>query len=602
VTPIFFILSPGVDVVSEVDKLAIVYEFERGISYHNVSMGQGQDVIAMDKLEQAHRNGHWVILNNIHLMPKWCRDLEKTLDEYALEGSHQKFRLFLTADPSVGIPIGLLNRSIKLTNEPPAGLKANIKRAFCSFAKEVIDEADSKTKSIIFGLCHFHAVLMERKMYGPMGYNMQYPFSLGDLKDSSVCLSNYMEANAGGKIPWADLRYIFGEIMYGGHIVNDFDRLLANTYLEWYMKDELLEETELFPYAEDEKGMTFRTCLPTSYDRYLEHIDEELKVDTPIAFGLHTNAEIDFRTTQSNVMFDILTELAASAGSGGGGEEGEATASPQEIAAGLREQTLDTFGDKRFDLEDIARSLEEQGPYQNVFLQEIDLINRVIDEMVRSLKELGLGFAGELTMSDGMEALSNSLYLDRVAPNWSKVSWPSKRNMSTWCFDLSHRLQQLDEWTQNPMDIPKVTWLSGLITPQSFLTAICQVTAQSNQLELDKLLTQTDVQKKLDPEEIDVPAREGAYINGLEMQGARWDVQGGFVDRSQPKEMFCIMPIINVRAVLLDKVDKNNIYMCPTYKTTQRGPTYIFSAQLKTKSPFGRWVLAGVGMILDITT
>lgn len=26
------------------------------------------------------------------------------------------------------------------------------------------------------------------------------------------------------QVPWADLRYLFGEIMYGGHIVNDFDR------------------------------------------------------------------------------------------------------------------------------------------------------------------------------------------------------------------------------------------------------------------------------------------------------------------------------------------------------------------------------------------
>jgi len=59
-------------------------------------------------------------------------------------------------------------------------------------------------------------------------------------------------------------------------------------------------------------------------------------------------------------------------------------------------------------------------------------------------------------MSDSMEALSSSLYLDRVAPSWSKVSWPSKRPMSTWLHDLTHRLLQLDEWTQNPMEIPKV--------------------------------------------------------------------------------------------------------------------------------------------------
>lgn len=56
--------------------------------------------------------------------------------------------------------------------------------------------------------------MMERKLYGPMGFNMMYPFSIGDLRDSAVCLTNYMENSGGGKIPWQDLKYIFGEIMY----------------------------------------------------------------------------------------------------------------------------------------------------------------------------------------------------------------------------------------------------------------------------------------------------------------------------------------------------------------------------------------------------
>lgn len=71
---------------------------------------------------------------------------------------------------------------------------------------------------------------------GPMGFNMMYPFSIGDLRDSASCLYNYLENSGGGKIPWQDLKYIFGEIMYGGHIVNDFDRLLANTYLDHIMR------------------------------------------------------------------------------------------------------------------------------------------------------------------------------------------------------------------------------------------------------------------------------------------------------------------------------------------------------------------------------
>ena len=43
--------------------------------------------------------------------------------------SHERFRVFLTSDPSNNIPIGILSRCIKLTNEPPAGLKANLKNA-----------------------------------------------------------------------------------------------------------------------------------------------------------------------------------------------------------------------------------------------------------------------------------------------------------------------------------------------------------------------------------------------------------------------------------------------------------------------------------------
>lgn len=151
---------------------------------------------------------------------------------------------------------------------------------------------------------------------------------------------------------------------YGGHIVNDFDRLLANEYLDWYMKDELLDETEMYPFAEDEKSASFLSPPPMSYDKYVEHIDTTMGADTPIAFGLHPNAEIDFRTQQSDTMFKTLMELqprdAAS---------GEGVMSPEQMVGGLAEVILDKYGEKKFDVEDIGRSLEEAGPYQNVFMQ-----------------------------------------------------------------------------------------------------------------------------------------------------------------------------------------------------------------------------------------
>lgn len=81
VTPIFFILSPGTDIAGDLDKLAVKYGLERDRSYTNISMGQGQEKNAMEKLELAHRLGQWVVLNNVHLMPRWLGQLEKKLDE-----------------------------------------------------------------------------------------------------------------------------------------------------------------------------------------------------------------------------------------------------------------------------------------------------------------------------------------------------------------------------------------------------------------------------------------------------------------------------------------------------------------------------------------
>ena len=75
-------------------------------------MGQGQDIIAMRILEW-HIDKDTAVLNNVHLMPVWLQVLEK-LDEFALEGSHKRFRLFLSSDAAKPIPIGLLNRCIKL--------------------------------------------------------------------------------------------------------------------------------------------------------------------------------------------------------------------------------------------------------------------------------------------------------------------------------------------------------------------------------------------------------------------------------------------------------------------------------------------------------
>merc|ERR1712193_394686 len=113
--------------------------------------------------------------------------------------------------------------------------------------------------------------------------------------------------------------------------------------------------------------------------------------------------------------------------------------------------------------------------------------------------------------------------------------------------------------------------ISKLFNPRSFLTAIKQVCCQQQRLELDKLRVFTDVTKR-EVKQIDSAAREGAYVTGMYLEGARWDVSANHLDDSKPKEMFTRMPVINCKAALIQDREDKNMYICPTYAVLTRRP------------------------------
>ncbi|CAG9311235.1 unnamed protein product [Blepharisma stoltei] len=602
-TPIFFILSPGTDPVADVEKIGKKRGIEEGKNYWNVAMGEGTELLAMKCLEMGHKEGHWVILQNIHLMPKWLMLLEKKLDAFQSEGSNISFRLFLSAEPSDDIPIGILDRSIKLTNEPPQGMKANLKRAFAQFNKDEFNERDPRVRSIIFGLCFFHATVVERRKFGAKGWNMRYPFNMGDLRDSSLVLLNYFENSQGGtKIPWEDLRYIFGEIMYGGHIVDEWDRKLCRAYLANLMDNALLDETELFPFS-DGKTASFKSPPPTDYAKYIEYIDEKFPAETPIAFGMHPNAEIGFRTAQGNFLFSTLLELAPKDEASG---EDSSARTKNEIAHEVVDHILTDMNleNMKFDLDDIKSKVaegDERICFTNVFLQECEYMNYLLFEMLRSLQEIELALKGELTPTEKMEQTIDSLVLGRVPQTWVDLAYPSCRGLPSWLINLQARVEQLSSWKDDPNSVPKVTNVARLFNPQSFLTAVKQFHARKTQSELNKLYIQTDITKRFE-HEIEDPPRDGAFVTGLNLDGARWDLTNGQIEESKPKEMFCPLPVVNCKAAIVgDGREDRNTFYCPVYKTENRGNTYVFTAQLRTpKFPAAKWVLAGVAMIMDV--
>lgn len=82
--------------------------------------------------------------------------------------------------------------------------------------------------------------------------------------------------------------------------------------------------------------------------------------------------------------------------------------------------------------------------------------------------------------------------------------------------------------------------------------------------------------------------------------GARWDTQTGVIAEARLKELTPAMPVIFIKAIPVDRMETKNIYECPVYKTRMRGPTYVWTFNLKTKEKASKWVLAAVALLLQI--
>lgn len=133
--------------------------------------------------------------------------------------------------------------------------------------------------------------------------------------------------------------------MYGGRVIDDFDRRITRTYMNEYMGDFLFDTFQPFHFYMDEHT---DYCLPeeetvlkedfigtnvsvyTNFDlksfvyshiyiyiffyRLTEHIDKLPLVNKPDVFGLHPNAEIGYYTLATRSIWNSLIELQPQTG------------------------------------------------------------------------------------------------------------------------------------------------------------------------------------------------------------------------------------------------------------------------------------------------
>ena len=563
-------------------------------------MGQGQEANAENALVKYAQEGGWVFLQNIHLMESWLPKLERAL-EIAAETGHDDFRCFLSAEApplptQQSVPEGILQASIKVSNEPPSDLKSNLRGAYALFSQETLDASTKPVshRPMLFALCFFHSLALGRRKFGFQGFSRSYPFNNGDLTVCAQVLHNYLRDN--DEVPWADIRYNFGEIMYGGHITDPWDRRITNTYLEVLLDPELLNAD-----SKHELAPNYKCPREGEWTDYAEYIEKKLPAESPLQFGLHPNSQISLLQTQAA---DLFAQVVLLSGGGGGGGGGGAGGSKESKAGDMLTFIKDRLPEPFFMLE-VRAKITDMTPYVICGLQELEKVNAVLVEMERALSELELGLAGSLNISDVMDAMIINLSMNQVPPLWLKMCAQigptgtyNRKSMSAWFADLLLRVKQFKVWSDAAMQVPPSMWLPGLYNPMGYVTACLQTTAREAGLALDSMRIHTEITDKKS-EQVTAQPPKGTYVHGMFVEGGRLDVATNALAESRPKELHPPLPVMHIMGVTADQVVTKGVYQCPIYSTTIRGPTFIFPAPMRTIDPPHKWTLAAVCLLFQ---
>nr|DBA23158.1 TPA: hypothetical protein GDO54_014099 [Pyxicephalus adspersus] len=594
-SPIVFILSPGSDPASDLMKLAERSGFG-GNRLKFLAMGQGQEKVALQLLEIAVSRGQWLMLQNCHLLVKWLKDLEKALE--LIRKPHPDFRLWLTTDPTKDFPIGILQKSLKVVTEPPNGLKLNMRATYFKISHEALDSCQHPAfKSLVYVLAFFHAVVQERRKFGKIGWNVPYDFNESDFQVCMEILNTYLTkayTQNDTKIPWGSLKYLIGEVMYGGRAIDSFDRRILTTYMDEYLGDFIFDTFQVFHFYRNDE-VDYKIPSGDTKDDFVEEIESLPLANTPEVFGLHSNAEIGYYTQAARDMWSHLLELQPQTGESGLGIS-------RDEYIGQVAKDIENKLPQIFDLDQTRKNFGlDISPTTVVLLQELERFNKLIIRMARSLAELQRALAGEVGMSNELDEVARALFNGQIPNIWRRLAPDTLKSLGNWMIHFRRRYNQYTSWVTEGE--PNVMWLSGLHIPESYLTALVQATCRKNGWPLDRSTLYTQVTKFRTAEEVTERPGQGCFISGLYLEGADWDVEKSCLVKSKPKVLVVEVPVLKVIPIEAHRLKLQNTLRTPVYTTSMRrnamGVGLVFEADLFTTKHTSHWVLQGVCLTLN---
>lgn len=601
-TPLIFVLTQGADPTS----ILLNFAAEQGFAekMHPISLGQGQGPKAEQLIRTSMKEGEWVMLQNCHLARSWMPALEKIVLNFAeaIDEIHPDFRLFLTSMPAPYFPVSVLQNSVKLTVEPPRGMKANLKRSYTSIHQSTLDkfnaagEGKPQTwRKLLFSLAFFHAALQERRKFGPLGWNIRYEFNDSDLETTFTMLELFLESQ--DEVPWDALMFVTGHINYGGRVTDDNDRVCLLTTLGKYCCVDALKDGYKFSGS----GLYFAPA-DGNIDTYRDYIETLPLNDSPEIYGLHGNANINYQNQESLRVIETILSIQPRLAQAAGGM------TPDEIVLEKGKELLEQLPqllDQRtgakhlfvFNAQGLIPSLS------TVLVQELTKFNRLLKKMKQSLVDMELAIKGFIVMSEELDSMYLRLQNNQVPLNWAKVGYPSLKPLSSWYKDFLVRVAFFETWLTEGN--PASYWLPGMFFPQGFMTGVLQTHARQYRIAIDKLAYSFEFLEAEGAEDVDEAPEDGVYVHGLFMDGARWDREAANIADQVATVMFDTMPVIHFKPQEDFKPEPED-YLCPLYKTSLRAgvlsttglsTNFVLHVASPSKEPPAHWVQRAAAML-----
>jgi len=566
--PLIFVLSAGADPTDALIKLARDYEYSDKLNF--ISLGQGQGEKAQQMIQFGQSSGDWICLQNCHLAASWMPALERIQEQQEPDQINDMYRLWLTAMPSPIFPVPVLQGGIKITNEPPKGLRANLARTFQDITPERYESCSKphEFKKLLFSLAFFHAAILERRKFGPIGWNISYEWMDSDFQVSQEQLHMYLESQPG--VPWLCLNYIIAECNYGGRVTDDKDVRLISAFLYRYFNEGVLEDGYLLSPLE-----AYYAPKQGSLGEVREFITNLPQDENPQVFGLHANALITAQTQSARKFQDTILSVQPRMTATGGGKKPEDIV--QDMAEGFLPRLPKLGYGTVFRAQDAHAETYKATPEGGMVSlgvfhkQEAERFDKLTIVMVKTLKLLSNAIKGIVVMSSQLEDMFNAFLGQKLPPVWEQVSYPCLKPLNAWMLDFEDRITFMKNWLRNGP--PTSFWVPCFYFPQGFMTASMQVYARSTKIPIDTLTFWTEPTSFEEP--ASAPAQEkGVNVHGLFVQGAGWDVDPKKMVESEAAVLFKELPVIWLNPLLLADFQKSEEepgrYKCPLYKTSER--------------------------------